>query len=161
MTVAESESNFRITTDTPYLALTGQLGKSFVRILEKADRVITAPHCILNPSLQRNQASPTRPSSPRSCPRQPRWHGNHLPTTAEQKSPTTSWSIVSRATSHGSRLTTRRSRNSIMAFPVCDLARSMSSVSQLRTRREWDRPATPLLLQRPRNISVSVKGHLW
>ena len=36
ITVEESDSDFRIKTDTPYLALTGELlGVSIVRILEK------------------------------------------------------------------------------------------------------------------------------
>ena len=33
------------TKDTPYLALTGELWVSFVNIVDKFDRVITAPHC--------------------------------------------------------------------------------------------------------------------
>ena len=44
ITGAESESDFIITTDTPYLALTGELWGVYVGILEKVDRVITAPH---------------------------------------------------------------------------------------------------------------------
>ena len=43
VTVAESESDIRITTDTSYF--TCDLWR--VRILWKIDRVITAPHCIL------------------------------------------------------------------------------------------------------------------
>ena len=42
-TVAEKESDFKITTDTPCLALTGSQGVSFVW---KTDRVIMALHCI-------------------------------------------------------------------------------------------------------------------
>ena len=45
ITVAESESDFRITTDTPYLTSRASYGVSFVRILEKTDGVLTAPHC--------------------------------------------------------------------------------------------------------------------
>ena len=39
----ERESDIRITTVTPYLA---RYGVSIVRIWDKIDRVITAPHCI-------------------------------------------------------------------------------------------------------------------
>ena len=45
-TVADSVSDFRITTDTSYLASRASYGVSFVKILEKINRVITAPHCI-------------------------------------------------------------------------------------------------------------------
>ena len=43
--MAKSESDFRITTDTPYITLTGELlyEVSIVKILEKIDRVITTP----------------------------------------------------------------------------------------------------------------------
>ena len=42
--VAESESDFRITIATLYLAFTGELfWVSILRILEKIDRVITTP----------------------------------------------------------------------------------------------------------------------
>ena len=46
ITVTESESDIRITRDTPYLALTIELWVSLARILEKIDCVIKAPHCI-------------------------------------------------------------------------------------------------------------------
>ena len=46
ITVAESESDFRITTDTQYLASWVSYGVSIVRIWEKINRVITAPHCL-------------------------------------------------------------------------------------------------------------------
>ena len=45
--MTESESDFRITTDTPYLVLTGNQRVSLVRILEKIDRGVAAPHCNL------------------------------------------------------------------------------------------------------------------
>ena len=38
----------------PYLALTGELWDEFVRIWERIDRVITAPHCIWEPILFHN-----------------------------------------------------------------------------------------------------------
>ena len=38
----------------PYLALTGELWGEFVRIWERIDRVITAPHCIWEPILFHN-----------------------------------------------------------------------------------------------------------
>ena len=43
MTAAEHKSDFELTKDTPYVALTGV---SVVRIWEKIDRVIMGPHCI-------------------------------------------------------------------------------------------------------------------
>ena len=43
ITVAESESDFRMTPDTPYLAR--KLWGVRCEDLEKIDRVITAPHC--------------------------------------------------------------------------------------------------------------------
>ena len=46
ITVAESESGFRITTDTPYLALTGELWGVFCEDFAE-NRVITTPHSIL------------------------------------------------------------------------------------------------------------------
>ena len=46
ITVAESESDIRITTDTPYLALTGELCGVHCEDCAKIDRFITAPHCI-------------------------------------------------------------------------------------------------------------------
>ena len=45
ITVAESESDFRITTDTPYLALTGMLWGVNCESLEKIDRL--SRHCAL------------------------------------------------------------------------------------------------------------------
>ena len=45
MTATEHKSDFKLTTDTPYLALTGELWVSIMIILKKIDRVITAPHC--------------------------------------------------------------------------------------------------------------------
>ena len=44
--MAESESDIRTTTDTPYLALTGELWSVYCEDGEKNDRVITTPHCI-------------------------------------------------------------------------------------------------------------------
>ena len=46
MRAAEHESDLKHTTNTSYLALTGELWGSFVRKFEKTDRVMTAPHCI-------------------------------------------------------------------------------------------------------------------
>ena len=46
MSVAESELDFRISTDIPYLTLMGELWVSFVRMLTKMNPVITAPYCI-------------------------------------------------------------------------------------------------------------------
>ena len=37
ITAAEHESKLKLTTDTPYLALTGELRVSVVRILQKID----------------------------------------------------------------------------------------------------------------------------
>ena len=44
--MSESESDIRITTDTPYLALTVELWGVYCEDLDKIGRVITAPHCI-------------------------------------------------------------------------------------------------------------------
>ena len=47
MTAAELKSDFKLTTDTPYLTLMGELwGVTIVRIWEKIDRVLMALHCI-------------------------------------------------------------------------------------------------------------------
>ena len=46
--MSEIELNIRITTDTPYLALTGELWGAYCEDLGKMDRVITAPHCIMD-----------------------------------------------------------------------------------------------------------------
>ena len=46
MTAAERKSDLKLTTDTPYLALTGQLWCVYFGIWEKIDHVITAPHYI-------------------------------------------------------------------------------------------------------------------
>ena len=46
ITVAESESDFRNTTDTYSSPSWAKYGVSIGRILEKTDRVIAAPHCI-------------------------------------------------------------------------------------------------------------------
>ena len=46
MTVAELRSDFKLTTDTPYLTLTGEIwGVCCKDILGKIDCVITAQHC--------------------------------------------------------------------------------------------------------------------
>ena len=45
MAAAERKSDTKLTTDTPYLALTAELCVSFAKIREKIDRVITAPQC--------------------------------------------------------------------------------------------------------------------
>ena len=49
VTEAEYKSQFEPTKYIPYLALTGEASYDlyFVRVLEKIDRVITAPHCML------------------------------------------------------------------------------------------------------------------
>ena len=41
-------SDFRITTEAPYLALMASYVVSIVRIWENIDHIITAPHCILS-----------------------------------------------------------------------------------------------------------------
>ena len=46
LTGKEYKSEFQFTKDTPYLALTGELGGVFYEIFFKTDRVITVPHCI-------------------------------------------------------------------------------------------------------------------
>ena len=43
--VAERRSDLKLTTDTQYLALSSSKGVSVVRIVEKIDCVIMAPHC--------------------------------------------------------------------------------------------------------------------
>ena len=43
---AEYKSEIGSTKDTHYLALTGELWRFFARMLDKIDRIITAPHCI-------------------------------------------------------------------------------------------------------------------
>ena len=50
ITMAESESNFRITTGAPYLALTGELWGVYCEDLEENlnDHVITARHYVYN-----------------------------------------------------------------------------------------------------------------
>ena len=47
-TETEYQSEAEPSKDTPYLALTGELWVSFVKILEAIDRVITEPHCSIN-----------------------------------------------------------------------------------------------------------------
>ena len=48
MAATERKSDFKLTTDTQYLALTGELyGIYHVNFEKKYDHVITAPHCIL------------------------------------------------------------------------------------------------------------------
>ena len=47
VTDAEHKSEFIFITDTPYLTLPGELWVSIVRNMEKIDRVIMAPHCIM------------------------------------------------------------------------------------------------------------------
>ena len=47
MSATQRKWDFKLTTDTPYLALTGELwGVYITRILKKIDRVIKAPHYI-------------------------------------------------------------------------------------------------------------------
>ena len=46
MTATECKSEFELTTDTPYLTLTGQLWGVYVEYFEEIDHVITALHCI-------------------------------------------------------------------------------------------------------------------
>ena len=52
--IAETETKYKseteLTIDAPYLDLTGELGVSFINILVKIYRVITAPRCIASPS---------------------------------------------------------------------------------------------------------------
>ena len=48
MTATERESDFELTTDTPYLALTGKLWGVSCEHFEEIDRVITALHCNIN-----------------------------------------------------------------------------------------------------------------
>ena len=42
----EHRSNLKLTTDTPYFALTVELWDVYYEILKKIARVITAPHCM-------------------------------------------------------------------------------------------------------------------
>ena len=42
------KSDFKLTTDTPYLALTGELWDVCCDVLEKIYCVIMAPHCVAN-----------------------------------------------------------------------------------------------------------------
>ena len=45
MTAAEHESDLKLTADTPYLALTGELWGVCYEDIGESYRVITAPHC--------------------------------------------------------------------------------------------------------------------
>ena len=46
MTATECKSDFKLTTHTPYLALTGELWGLCYENFEKIDRVTTAPHVL-------------------------------------------------------------------------------------------------------------------
>ena len=48
ITVAESEADIRITTDTPYIAFAGELWGVYCEHFGENYRVITTPHCIFN-----------------------------------------------------------------------------------------------------------------
>ena len=46
ITLVENESDIRITTDNPYIALTDELWSVYCEDFGEIDPVITAPHCI-------------------------------------------------------------------------------------------------------------------
>ena len=46
MIATEHKSDFKLTTDTPYLALQASYGVSIMRMLKKIDCIIIASHCI-------------------------------------------------------------------------------------------------------------------
>ena len=51
MTATEHKSDFKLTTDTLYLALTGEQWGAYYDNFEENWRVLTAPHCVQQSNL--------------------------------------------------------------------------------------------------------------